>query len=391
MALPTTIQLLSESIANLHAGLYGPQLISTQYSDEFNKSYGDTIKVPVAPIYVANDFVASVTDQPAYEDTIEVKLNKFKDVTISVGAQDKKLSAFDFGKKHMGPAMTAMSQAIEADIWVKSKEVYNYVDGVVGAPDTFYDLSKIESYMSSKGCPKGQIKALVDYATYSSMIGNIEEIRTAEKRGDGGAAIASASIGSVAGIDFYRSTYLPKKAVELAGNGLGTSTNLAANLVKGATTVTLADFDLNDIVSDGDIIEFVDFVNNNTVVGYAVVTLPDGILGHDLTVNGATVTIRPCDFDIASAAGSISAKYHNISYNIVFHPTAISFASVTLDEPEDATDSAVVVDPETNIALRLVAGVYDLITKKTRWSLDCLYGVNLTRPSLIARFDGVRV
>ena len=78
----------NEALLILRNSLVMADLVHTDYSQEFVK-VGDTITVRKPATLVAKDFVSSIDVQDIEEGSVTVKLDRFKDVSVSLSSKEQ--------------------------------------------------------------------------------------------------------------------------------------------------------------------------------------------------------------------------------------------------------------------------------------------------------------
>ena len=105
----------NEALMVLQANLVMANLVHRDYSREFVK-VGDTITVRKPAKFVAKNFTGQTAAQDITEGSVVVKMDRFRDITVNVGAKELTLDIRDFSEQVITPAMQAIAQAIDADL-----------------------------------------------------------------------------------------------------------------------------------------------------------------------------------------------------------------------------------------------------------------------------------
>lgn len=374
--IPKSSLVLSEAITRLRDKYVALAVINTQYSDALDAKVGDSVKIRVPTVYDVYEFTGMWDPQEASQNTVQIKVEKHFRSDLAVTDTDLALTPFDFYNQHLDGMVVPLVEAAEGYCLSKIEQVYNYIDGISGAPDSRTDLARINAFTEMANIPSGQKYALISIMDKISLL-DIDEVTHADVRADAGQALRSASVGSILDVEYISTKYLPKKAAIDVDNGITGSPVLAGAVSKGATTITLSGFTDGNKVQKGDIIEFAD---GSKVVASADATLEAG--------TNSDVAIHASNFDVAS--GEAVSKLVNVAYNVVMHPSAISFVNVQLPTADRGISSSYMIDPESGFGMRLMENQFDHTTNTYSWSLETMCGSNLTRPELIARFDGYR-
>ncbi|MDD6202472.1 MAG: P22 phage major capsid protein family protein [Lachnospiraceae bacterium] len=105
----------NEALMVLQSNLVMANLVHRDYSKEFVK-VGDTITVRKPAKFVAKNFTGQTSAQDITEGSVTVKMDRFRDITVNVGAKELTLDIKDFSSQVITPAMQAIAQAIDADL-----------------------------------------------------------------------------------------------------------------------------------------------------------------------------------------------------------------------------------------------------------------------------------
>lgn len=90
-------------------------LVHRDYSKEFVK-VGDSITIRKPARFSAKNFTGQVHSQNITEGSAVVKMDRFRDVTVEVGAKELTLDIKDFSTQVVAPALSAIAQAIDQDL-----------------------------------------------------------------------------------------------------------------------------------------------------------------------------------------------------------------------------------------------------------------------------------
>ena len=105
----------NEALMVLQSNLTMANLVHRDYSQEFVK-VGDTITVRKPATFVAKNFTGQTVAQDITEGSTTVKMDRFRDITVNVGAKEMTLDIKNFSEQVITPAMQAMAQQIDADL-----------------------------------------------------------------------------------------------------------------------------------------------------------------------------------------------------------------------------------------------------------------------------------
>lgn len=363
-----------ESLLHLREQIVMAGLVHTGYSSEFSGKIGDTVTISSPASYVANDFTTSISIQDMNEGSVQIVINKHKDVSVEVTAKQKRLELSKFAELHVSPISSALAEAVETDLLNEAKNVSNYISGYTGAPSSIADIALIEAKAFEQKMPAGQSNVMLSTTTYAQTIGSVSEMTHADKRADGGAAMNNAEIGNFMGLNFYKSNLVPAKAAAGDFDGTGLANGAVA---KGASSISLDGATNGQTFKEGDILDFTNPVGLDTV---SVVVLADA------TVAGGVVTLSIAPAPSAIEDDATVSAVIDRAFNMLFHRNAIALATVNLELPA-GKEAGFMVDPESNLSIRVVED-YDISSKKNTWSFDMMYGTKLIDHRLAVRVDG---
>lgn len=104
-----------QAIAVLYENAEMAALVNRDYDDEFQQ-VGDLITIRTPSSFDTYDFDGSITVQDAAEQSTQIRLDKFKDVSFAVTSKDLTLDIKDFSEQFLEPAMEALFQQIDVDL-----------------------------------------------------------------------------------------------------------------------------------------------------------------------------------------------------------------------------------------------------------------------------------
>lgn len=105
----------NEALAVLLNSLVMANLVHRDYSNEF-VNVGDTITIRKPAKFVAQNFTGTTEDQDATEGSVDIKMDRFRDITVPVTSREMTLNINDFSSQVITPAMQAIAQAVDEDL-----------------------------------------------------------------------------------------------------------------------------------------------------------------------------------------------------------------------------------------------------------------------------------
>ena len=207
----TPAKIAQMALATLYNDSVMLPLVSSEFSSEFSSDQGDTVSVRKPATFTANEFnqAVGISLQDATESSVDVKLDTIYDVSIPVRSLDYTLELGDFQRQIVAPAMEAISQAVDSLILTLRDDVVTTKTlsafNASTNPHPLYDLIDVGRMLTTKKVPRAGRRVIVD--EYIGAQWKRDELaHAADKRGDGGSALAEAFITSrTFGFDAYES------------------------------------------------------------------------------------------------------------------------------------------------------------------------------------------
>lgn len=105
----------NEALLVLESNLTMANLVHRDYSKKF-VNVGDTITVRKPAKFVVKNFIGEVEEQEISEDSVPVKMDRYRDATVGVTSKEMTLDIKDFSKQVIEPALVAIDQAVDIDL-----------------------------------------------------------------------------------------------------------------------------------------------------------------------------------------------------------------------------------------------------------------------------------
>lgn len=219
------------------------RLVHRDYSDEFVGAVGDTITVRKPAKFTANEYNGStITVQNSTESKVEVKLDKWLDVSFAVTSKELTLSIADFSKQLLVPAMQAFADKIDGYLIALADAIPNTVDAA--DPITVDSVVDAREFLTTNAAPL-QDRRFVYNSKVESALLKTELFTNASAVGDAGTALREASLGRKFGMDFYVDQNMESstsKAVAFHKNAFALVTRPLA-LPQGAAKSAIVNYD----------------------------------------------------------------------------------------------------------------------------------------------------
>jgi len=393
-----------EALLILENNIVSPQLMSTSATSDFTGAkVGDTIRVRRPAFFGVDTFSRNsgspnteVIIQDAFENSVNLVIEKHFDVSFEVSSKELALAVDDFNERLLQPAMSALSQKIDQYALTKIANLGGvYTGNAYAAPNTLTTIAGIVEKMNKQNIPMSNRKLLVSPAMQTALY-NIEAFTRADFRGGGYVSpVQEATLGKFMGMDVMMSQVLPQHsagtALTVPLSDLVGAINNVAGYNEGATTIAIdglanATLNTDDGINVGDTISI---TYSDGVVRDHVVTTAAAVSGGGAV---AALNIFPGLYGVVtSAPGSSGNRPVVVADNAVitltggsnaaptytmgaaFHPSAFQMVFVPQPNPMGPGTSSPTVN-YNGMSLRVLQS-YDHVKKRDLISVDCLVGV----------------
>jgi hypothetical protein len=362
-----------EALMLLRSTLVGVKLFDRRYETNFTgtEMVGDTIRIRRRGSGTVREFTSSITVDDITESNVNLVLEKHYDLSFAVTSKQWTLDLQNFSEQLLAPNVLKMAEQIDAYALTKLKHLPN-IGGTgetswngsaavaPGAlPTTIAHLAAINRKLDEQKVPMAERVQLVSPA-YKQALLSIDSFVEADKRGDGGTALAQARMGQLMSMSHFMDQNVDSSTVHTSGT-MSTAA-LSAEVAVGATSIP---YDTGNLATGtwktGDIVY---------ITGYGNV-----VVAADNTAvsNAGTLTIvEPIRTAIADT--TVMTMYDPAGTRTLqgaaFNPRAFAFAAVPLEIPEEASGAVVTYE---DLSIRLIRD-YNITTKTSTISMDCLVG-----------------
>lgn len=221
-----------ESLAVLEENLVVGQMVNRDFNDEV-KDFGDTVNTRRPSSFTAKRkwHEDDVTVQDASTTNVQVKLNQHVHVSFLIKDGQQTLSMKDLVKLFIQPAMRAEAEFVDSVLMGQYAE-FLYQGSVSGALGDFTSSNAKERVVDAREKLNTQLayvtgrNMILGAKTESTML-KPEWFTSADKVGDNGTALRTASLGHKLGFDFFMSQTAPSIV------GTFTTSDGAINLTAG--------------------------------------------------------------------------------------------------------------------------------------------------------------
>lgn len=351
----------NEALMVLQSNLTMANLVHRDYSKEFVK-VGDTITVRKPATFVAKNFTGQTEAQDITEGSVTVKMDRFRDITVNVGAKELTLDIKDFSSQVIAPAMQAMAQQIDTDLLAVGISKANNKATVSETP-VLSDIAGVGKALDQAKAPRTDRRLILPPTTLYKY-NTLDNFAKQCYKGDS-AALKESEIGKVYTCETFMSQNCPENQNETAGT---VKTYKVAG-TKDATQFT---------VSNG--------------------STPSATIkkGDQLIVNGYLYTVTE-DVTLASGAGTVKVDQNipetvaetdafivNKAHALGFHRNGLALVTRNLELPL-GNKNAYIASAD-GLGVRVVMD-YDSDHKQDKVSFDIIYGIKELNENLLVDFS----
>ncbi len=353
-----------------------PRLVNGDYSQDA-AAKGSVVEIPIPTAIAAQDVVPAAYAPNPGDLTIEtakVYLNNWKEAPFVLTDRDLAEIMDGVVPMQVKEAGKTIANAIDSSLLNLYKYSYNYV-GTPGTTPFASDTTAAQAArreLNSTATPPQDRRIVLDVDADANATG-LPAFQSVDRAGTN-ITIQEGMIGRKLGFDWYYDQLMPAHTAAYHARGSAVPSGYLvnqANHAVGDTEVTV-DTGTGTFV-EGDLF---------TVAGDAQTYVVRSISGSTLTYLPAAKT--------AFANNAVMSVVADHAVNLGFHRDAIGLAVRSLQgssirEQLGGTMSMVYTDPVSMIPLRLeVVNEH----KRTRWSIDALWGVGVIRPECLVRILG---
>ncbi|WP_063023830.1 P22 phage major capsid protein family protein [Nocardia niwae] len=230
-----------KALANLYENLCMVPLVYTDVSSEWGgQKIGASVAIRKPATFTAQTFnpsSPSITVQNATETSVSVTLDKHRDVSFAITAQDLTLRLEDFDEQFLMPACEALAQEVDRAIIAQAKADFTAVAGTGtgfewNKPEVLIEADRL---LNIQKVPTSERSAVVGPTTRAGWL-NSDIIKHADKSGST-AALREGSIGrGLFGFD----AYMTQNIVQPAGSPASGQPTTEVGLAFHRTALALA-------------------------------------------------------------------------------------------------------------------------------------------------------
>ena len=337
-------------------------LVHRDYSKEFVK-VGDTITVRKPAKFVAKNFIGEVEEQDISEGSVDVKMDRYRDVTVNVTSKEMTLDIKDFSEQVITPALSAVAQAVDIDLLTVGIEKAGSKVAVSNTP-TIVDVANVAKALDKKKAPRDNNRNLVLAVDTLYKYNTLDNFAKVCYKGDS-EALKEAEIGKV----YTMNTFMSQNTPENASATPGTATAYKVTCTKGATQFTVS----GGAAATGTIKAGDKLIVNGYLFEVA----------EDLTLASGAGTLKVTEKIPFALSEATDAMIINKAHSLGFHRNGLALVTRQLELPQGAAKAAIA--SADGLAVRVVFD-YDSNTKTDKISFDIIYGIKELDSDLLVDF-----
>lgn len=354
----------NEALMVLENSMVMSGLVHRDYSKEFVK-VGDTITIRKPAKFIAKNFTGHVSAQDATEGSTEVKLDRFRDVTVNVTSRELTLDIRDFSSQVVTPAMQAIAQAVDSDLLAVGVARAGKTITGTADPTNLKDIGDIGKALDLVAAPIPN-RRLVLHPTHKYRYALTDNMSKVSYAGDS-QALREAELGRIYTMD----TYMSQNAPDTLADAAGTATEYKVTATAGESKVALSDVKAaTATVKKGD-----GFIVDGYMYRFAA----------DATAVSGAVAEVAIDQPVHKTLSAEAALLINKTNSLGFHRNGLALVTRQLELPMGASKAAIA--SANGLAVRVVFG-YDMDTKTDTVSFDIIYGIKELDTQLLVKLVG---
>ena len=369
---------------------------------------GATITVRRPAEYQVNDGPI-VTVQDSSEGSLQITVNKQKNIGMNFTSKDLTLDITDFSERFIEPAMIQMAQQIDQDVSGLTADIPNWVGTPGNVLSNFDSFAAATQRMDDTAVPVGfDRSAILSPRDARGLQSNLVGPQSIFDPSIVGKVYREGMLPPIDGVKPYKTQNYWTQTTGTRTNGTlngGTlSTTWAASKDTNTISLSMTGLGASATINKGEVFTLAGVFDVNPRSGVAMPYLKQFTVTAAVTAAGggtATVVASPALIPIntpgvhwnASAApatnavvtwvGAASSSFVN---NVVFNENAFALIMVPLEKPEGGL-AKVARMSHKGINVRILS-FYDGINDNNIWRFDCLYGLKTIDPRQAVRLSG---
>lgn len=386
-------KILAQALTTLRENAVMPRLVNSDYSNDAAQK-GSIVQVPVPSAIAAQDVVPGPYSQSTPDmqlDTVPIVLNNWKEAPFQISEKEMMEIMDGAVSMQVKEAAKAIANSVDRSLIALSRGCYLYAGTAGTTPfgSTLNEFKDARKLLNKNNAPLTDRRVVLNSDAEANAV-VLPAFAQALNAGTD-ETIREGAIGRKLGFDWYLDQNL-----DVAGNfTAGTFVSGTVKTTAAPVATTTADASNPQLHNPRTVYTVaVDSAGNATTAKAGDVFSVAGdsntyVITADVTsaasgtasAQTATISFYPAPA-VAWSTGSVITIRSSRATNLVFHRDAFALAIRPLSSGTGVAGCHVqkmtMVDPITGIPLRLsVREEY----MRERWSIDCLWGAALVRPS----------
>lgn len=353
-----------EALMVLQANLVMADLVHRDYDDEFVE-VGDTIRVRKPAVFTAKNFTGQVSAQDANETSVQVKMDRFRDVTVNVTSKEMTLDIKSFSEQIVTPAMQAIAQSVDEDILAVLVASASYTKAGTTNPTNLADIADLAKKLDMNKVPVQNRRLVLnpEHKYRYALTDNLSKVSYAGTN----ETLRDALLGRI----YTLETYMDQNAPNTSAATAGTATSYKVTGTKDSDTVALSNVSAaTATIKAGDA-----FILN----GYLYRFVADAT-----AASGAVASVK-LDQPLVADANNADVTIINAPHSVAFHRNGLAMVTRPLALPMGAPKAGYA--SADGLGVRVVFD-YDSQTKKDKVSFDIIYGIKALDDKMIVDLKG---
>jgi len=381
-----------ESLLQLENQLGMAKTIYRDWENKFGKD-GETLGIRKPNVFRATKARVR-TNSALTESTVTLTVATQAHVSFEWSTKQMTDTIERISERYIQPAMSAIANAIDVDLYALYKSVYNQVGTPGSAPDGYDVFADARRRLNEEAIPLKNRFVNLNPEAEAGVLKGLKGLFNEKLINN---IIADGALGSLAGLDFYMAQNVQNHTTGLFSTSATPLVNGASQT--GATLVTDGFNASSSTVKEGDVFTIAGVYAVNPKTGASTGSLRQFVVTADTTSSGGamtipispsiitsgalqTVTASPADNAALTFAGTEDTSY---PINIAYHKDCFTLACRPLEIPQSVTWGA--RESYNGLSVRAIKD-YDIDEDKEVLRFDVLYGVLCQNPSFGCRIIG---
>jgi len=381
-----------ESLLQLENQLGMAKTIYRDWENKFGKD-GETLGIRKPNVFRATKARVR-TNSALTESTVTLTVATQAHVSFEWSTKQMTDTIERISERYIQPAMSAIANAIDVDLYALYKSVYNQVGTPGSAPDGYDVFADARRRLNEEAIPLKNRFVNLNPEAEAEVLKGLKGLFNEKLINN---IIADGALGSLAGLDFYMAQNVQNHTTGLFSTSATPLVNGASQT--GATLVTDGFNASSSTVKEGDVFTIAGVYAVNPKTGASTGSLRQFVVTADTTSSGGamtipispsiitsgalqTVTASPADNAALTFAGTEDTSY---PINIAYHKDCFTLACRPLEIPQSVVWGA--RESYNGLSVRAIKD-YDIDEDKEVLRFDVLYGVLCQNPSFGCRIIG---